>query len=83
MASLDLRDAYLHIPIQPESRKYLRLAIKKPRAKFFLFSAMLLPFRLASAPLISTMVLTGALQVLRSGDSNHPLSRFSSVIRRL
>ena len=42
---IDLSDAYLHIPIHPNSRKYLRFCHK---SQMFQFTS--LPFRLAMAP---------------------------------
>ena len=45
VSSIDLSDAYLHIPIHPNSRKYLRFCY---RSQVFQFTS--LPFRLATAP---------------------------------
>ena len=45
VSSIDLSDAYLHIPIHPSSRKYLRFCYK---AQVFQFTS--LPFGLATAP---------------------------------
>ena len=45
VSSIDLSDAYLHIPIHPNSRKYLRFCYK---AQVFQFTS--LPFGLATAP---------------------------------
>ena len=45
VSSIDLSDAYLHIPIHPNSRKYLRFCHK---SQVFQFTS--LPFRLATAP---------------------------------
>ena len=45
VASIDLSDAYLHIPIHPNSRKYLRFC---HRSQVFQFTS--LPFGLATAP---------------------------------
>lgn len=65
MVSLDLRDAYLHVPIRWESRRYLRFAVQNGfKMLYFQFNA--LPFGLASAPHIFTKVLAEALQTLRS-----------------
>ena len=49
--SLDLTDAYFHIPIAPWFRKYLRFVV---RGKVYQFRA--LPFGLAPAPLVCTRV---------------------------
>ena len=49
---IDLSDAYLHIPIHPNSRKYLRFCYK---AQVFQFTS--LPFGLATAPQVFTMIV--------------------------
>ena len=49
---IDLSDAYLHIPIHPTSRKYLRFCYK---AQVFQFTS--LPFGLATAPQVFTMIV--------------------------
>ena len=50
--SLDLKDAYLHIPVHPHHRKFLRIGY---RGKVFQFKV--LPFGQATAPLIFTRVV--------------------------
>ena len=50
--SLDLRDAYLHIPIHPAYRKYLRFHFKGTSYQF-----RVLPFGLATSPLVFTKVM--------------------------
>ena len=52
VSSIDLSDAYLHIPIHPNSRKYLRLC---HRSQVFQFTS--LPFGLATAPQVFTMIV--------------------------
>ena len=52
VSSIDLSDAYLHIPIHPTSRKYLRFCYK---AQVFQFTS--LPFGLATAPQVFTMIV--------------------------
>ena len=49
--SVDLKDAYLHIPIHPEDRKFLRFVFL---GKVYQFRA--LPFGLTSAPYVFTRV---------------------------
>ena len=49
---IDLSDAYLHIPIHPNSRKYLRFCYK---AQVFQFTS--LPFGLVTAPQVFTMIV--------------------------
>ena len=51
VSSIDLSDAYLHIPIHPNSRKYLRFCY---RSQVFQFTS--LPFGLATAPQVFTMI---------------------------
>ena len=50
--SIDLSDAYLHIPIHPNSRKYLRFCHK---SQVFQFTS--LPFGLATAAQVFTMIV--------------------------
>ena len=50
--SINLSDAYLHIPIHPYSRKYLRFCHK---SQVFQFTS--LPFGLATAPQVFTMIV--------------------------
>ena len=52
VSSIDLSDAYLHIPIHPNSRKYLRFC---HRSQVFQFTS--LPFGLATAPQVFTMII--------------------------
>jgi hypothetical protein len=49
--SIDLSDAYFHVPIHPNSRKYLRIVFK---GLVYQFKA--LPFGLKTAPWLFTMV---------------------------
>ena len=51
--SLDLQDAYFHVPIHPSSRKYLRFCHK---GQVFQFKA--LPFGLCTAPWVFTRVMS-------------------------
>ena len=52
VSSIGLSDAYLHIPIYPHSRKYLRFC---HRSQVFQFSS--LPFGLSTAPQVFTMIV--------------------------
>ena len=52
VSSIDLSDTYLHIPIHPNSRKYLRFCYK---SQVFQFTS--LPFRLATALQVFTMIV--------------------------
>ena len=49
---IDLSDAYLHLPIHPQSKKFLRFHYKGVSYKF-----SSLPFRLATAPLVFTSLV--------------------------
>ena len=52
VSSIGLSDTYLHIPIYPHSRKYLRFC---HRSQVFQFSS--LPFGLSTAPQVFTMIV--------------------------
>ena len=52
VSSIDLSVAYLHIPIHPNSRKYLRFCYQ---SQVFQFTS--LPFGLATAPQVFTMIV--------------------------
>jgi ribonuclease HI len=52
MVSLDLKDAYLHIPIHPQSRPFLRFKLLGQVYQF-----RVLPFGLCSSPRVFTKVL--------------------------
>ena len=52
VSSIDLSDAYLHIPIHPNSRKYQRFC---QRSQVFQFTS--LPFGLATAPQVFSMIV--------------------------
>ena len=52
VSSIDLSDAYLHIPNHPNSMKYLRFCY---RSQVFQFTS--LPFGLATAPQVFTMIV--------------------------
>ena len=51
VASIDFRDAYFHIPIQEQSRKYLRFHVQGQTYQF-----KTLPFGLSTAPLEFTVI---------------------------
>ena len=72
VVSIDLSDAYLHIPIHPNSRKYLRFCHK---SQVFQFTS--LPFGLATAPQVFTM-LVGS-----EADGPHKRTQASPVPGRL
>ena len=52
LVSIDLTDAYLHVPIHPQSRKYLRFVYED---QIFQFTAS--PFRMSQSPWIFTKLM--------------------------
>lgn len=60
MATLDLEDAYFHVPIHPAHRKLLQFTVDKSHFQF-----KVLPFGLRSAPRIFTKVLAPVSVFLR------------------
>ena len=67
VALIDLSDAYLHIPIRPNSRKYIRFC---HRSQVFQFSS--LPFGLATVPQVfTTLVKEVKLMALTRGIRLH------------
>ena len=66
VAALDLKDAYLHIPIFPPHRKFLRFCIEN---QHFQFKAM--PFGLATAPRVFTKVMAAVGGYLRMKGSTY------------
>ncbi|XP_069598738.1 collagen alpha-1(I) chain-like [Ranitomeya imitator] len=61
LASIDIKDAYLHIPIFPPHQRFLRFAIREDH---FQFTA--LPFGLATAPRVFTKVMAAVMAILHS-----------------
>ncbi|XP_063797513.1 telomeric repeat-binding factor 2-interacting protein 1 isoform X1 [Pseudophryne corroboree] len=61
MIALDLKDAYLHIPIWPPHQSFLRFAIRQNHYQF-----QALPFGLSSAPRVFTKVMSVMIAHLRS-----------------
>ncbi|XP_048250608.1 uncharacterized protein LOC125378710 [Haliotis rufescens] len=51
MISIDLQDAYLHVPIHPSHRRYLRFAVNGQRYQF-----RVLPFGISIAPWLFTRI---------------------------
>ena len=52
VTSIDLTDAYFHVPIHPQSQKYLRFQTKKGVFQFWA-----LPFGVTTAPLEFTRIV--------------------------
>ncbi|KAM4021487.1 uncharacterized protein ACNLHF_026861 [Anomaloglossus baeobatrachus] len=61
LASIDIKDAYLHVPIAPEHQRFLRFAIGDEHLQF-----AALPFGLATAPRVFTKVMATVVAVLHS-----------------
>ncbi|CAJ0924141.1 unnamed protein product [Ranitomeya imitator] len=61
LCSVDIRDAYLHVPICVRHQRFLRFAIQGHRYQF-----TALPFGLASAPRVFTKVMAAIMAILRS-----------------
>ena len=59
MVSMDMKDAYFHIPIHPESRKYLRFTFD---SKVYQFRALC--FGLSTAPQVFTRVLAPLAKII-------------------
>ncbi len=57
MVSLDLKDAYLHVPIHPSHWQYPRFALRSPAGEFIVYQCKVLPFGLATAPRVFTKLL--------------------------
>lgn len=60
MASIDLRDAYLIVPVANESRKYLRFIFKNQMYQF-----TCLPFGLSESPYIFTKIMKPVMNIQR------------------
>nr|XP_056702553.1 UPF0606 protein KIAA1549 homolog [Euleptes europaea] len=68
MTAVDLSEAYLHVPIHPQHKRFLRFAIGPHHFQF-----RPLPFGLASAPRVFTKILVTVMAVLRQeGIQVHP-----------
>ena len=61
--SIDLTDAYLHIPIHVKSRKFLRFAFQGTVYQF-----TVLPFGLSSAPYVFTRMATQLGNFVQKSD---------------
>ena len=61
MFQVDIKDAYLHIPVRPHLRKYLRFTVGNS-----VFQFRTLPFGLCTAPRTFTLLLVPVLSWLRA-----------------
>ncbi|XP_073414148.1 hsc70-interacting protein isoform X1 [Dendrobates tinctorius] len=74
MTVLDLSNAYYHVPIHKDSRKYLRLAVSiKGKVKEFQYRA--LPFGISIALRVFTKIVAEMMAHIRERYNNNPVSR--------
>jgi len=66
MYSLDLKDAFLHVPIHVDSQKYLRFAYLDDQGKIQVFQWVVLPFGLTSSPRVFTKLLVPVVRFMHS-----------------
>ncbi|XP_069829439.1 uncharacterized protein [Dendropsophus ebraccatus] len=67
MATLDLKDAYYHIPIHPDHQRFLRVAVKlQDSIGHFQYQA--LPFGISQAPRVFTKVMSEVMAHIREQD---------------
>lgn len=59
-ATLDLKDAYLHVPVHPHSRKWLRFRVRDQSYQF-----KVLPFGLSTSPRVFTRIVKIVAEYLR------------------
>ena len=60
LVSIDLKDAYFHVPIHPSHWKYLRFAVGNDKYEF-----MVLPFGITTAPRVFTKMMAPAAEYIR------------------
>ncbi|XP_071973456.1 uncharacterized protein [Engystomops pustulosus] len=72
LCTLNLRDAYYHIPIHADSQKFLRFAVLSPSGEESHFQFTALPFGLSSAPRVFTKVMAEVVKYLRSPSGPIP-----------
>jgi hypothetical protein len=66
MYSLDLKDAFLHVPIHVDSQKYLRFAYLDDQDKVKVFQWVVLPLGLTSSPRVFTKLLVPVVRFMHS-----------------
>ena len=73
MFAVDLKDAYLHVPIHPAFHKYLRFAYRDSLGTLKVFQWQVLPFGLNASPRVFTKVLAPvAAYIHRHGHRLNP-----------
>ncbi|KAG8536531.1 hypothetical protein GDO81_026159 [Engystomops pustulosus] len=65
MCTIDLKDAYYHVPIHKNHQKFLRFAVESPQGKVCHFQFRALPFGISSAPRTFTKVMAEVTAFLR------------------
>ena len=60
LVSIDLKDAYFHVPIHPSHWKYLRFAVGNDKCE-----VMVLPFGITTAPRVFTKMMAPAAEYIR------------------
>ena len=71
VTSIDFKDAYFHIPIHSQSRKYMRFYVQG-----WSYQLKALPFGLSTAPMVFTVVAKVVkLMALQRGYKNPPVPR--------
>ncbi len=65
LTSIDLKDAYYHVPLHPSYQKYLRFAIQLPQGEVEVFQFLAMPMGLSIAPAVFTKVMRVPLTQLR------------------
>ncbi|CAJ0944457.1 unnamed protein product [Ranitomeya imitator] len=60
LCSIDIQDAYLHVPIFPGHHRFLRFAVQRDHFQF-----VALPFGLATAPRVFTKIMAALMAILR------------------
>ncbi len=90
LVSLDLQDAYLHVPIHPSHWRYLRFALRNQARELIVYQWKVVPFGLATAPRIFTKLLAplaahlylqGCLMYLYIDDIFHTQASASQTAR--
>lgn len=60
MISMDLKDAYFHVPVEKEFHKYLQFQVRQDHLQF-----ICLPFGLTTSPLVFSKVLLATVALIR------------------
>ncbi|KAG8538770.1 hypothetical protein GDO81_022103 [Engystomops pustulosus] len=68
MCTLDLKDAYYHVPIHPSSQRFLRFSVLSPEGSVLHFQFRALPFGISSAPRVFTKIMVEVVAFLRLQD---------------